>query len=104
MIRRPPRSTQSRSSAASDVYKRQRLLEVTDHRLLDLARVDRTEGDLNCVIAIFICIADLRHDAWSGLDHRHGNKAVLGVPDLGHPQLLAEYALDRALNSVSHGG
>src|SRR5450756_3206211 len=26
MIRRPPRSTQSRSSAASDVYKRQRLL------------------------------------------------------------------------------
>src|SRR5450756_1791135 len=27
MIRRPPRSTQSRSSAASDVYKRQVLLE-----------------------------------------------------------------------------
>ena len=25
MIRRPPRATQSRSSAASDVYKRQRL-------------------------------------------------------------------------------
>jgi len=25
MIRRPPRSTQSRSSAASDVYKRQRV-------------------------------------------------------------------------------
>src|SRR5450756_1605306 len=29
MIRRPPRSTQSRSSAASDVYKRQ---EQRDHR------------------------------------------------------------------------
>src|SRR5450756_2371786 len=28
MIRRPPRSTQSRSSAASDVYKRQQLLRV----------------------------------------------------------------------------
>src|SRR5450756_2189741 len=27
MIRRPPRSTQSRSSAASDVYKRQSLLD-----------------------------------------------------------------------------
>ena len=27
MIRRPPRSTQSRSSAASDVYKRQMLNE-----------------------------------------------------------------------------
>src|SRR5450756_3253430 len=29
MIRRPPRSTQSRSSAASDVYKRQRYLLLT---------------------------------------------------------------------------
>src|SRR5450756_3187097 len=29
MIRRPPRSTQSRSSAASDVYKRQMLIRVT---------------------------------------------------------------------------
>src|SRR5665213_4538522 len=29
MIRRPPRSTQSRSSAASDVYKRQNLLSCT---------------------------------------------------------------------------
>src|SRR5450756_3142095 len=28
MIRRPPRSTQSRSSAASDVYKRQRLTDI----------------------------------------------------------------------------
>ena len=30
MIRRPPRSTQSRSSAASDVYKRQELLDDND--------------------------------------------------------------------------
>src|SRR5450756_3002418 len=29
MIRRPPRSTQSRSSAASDVYKRQSILTVS---------------------------------------------------------------------------
>ena len=28
MIRRPPRSTQSRSSAASDVYKRQRVSKI----------------------------------------------------------------------------
>ena len=28
MIRRPPRSTQSRSSAASDVYKRQQLIQL----------------------------------------------------------------------------
>src|SRR5680860_1923404 len=32
MIRRPPRSTQSRSSAASDVYKRQRLDRKRDGR------------------------------------------------------------------------
>src|SRR5450756_626834 len=31
MIRRPPRSTQSRSSAASDVYKRQILHRLIDH-------------------------------------------------------------------------
>src|SRR5680860_1184954 len=31
MIRRPPRSTQSRSSAASDVYKRQELIEEDCH-------------------------------------------------------------------------
>ena len=39
MIRRPPRSTQSRSSAASDVYKRQlrrRFGEVIDHALQGL--------------------------------------------------------------------
>src|SRR5450756_3239856 len=34
MIRRPPRSTQSRSSAASDVYKRQ--VKALDKRLLDV--------------------------------------------------------------------
>ena len=33
MIRRPPRSTQSRSSAASDVYKRQVLSIASDERV-----------------------------------------------------------------------
>eukprot|EP00826_Nyctotherus_ovalis_P045712 TRINITY_DN5087_c0_g2_i1.p1 TRINITY_DN5087_c0_g2~~TRINITY_DN5087_c0_g2_i1.p1 ORF type:complete len:151 (+),score=63.29 TRINITY_DN5087_c0_g2_i1:28-453(+) len=33
MIRRPPRSTQSRSSAASDVYKRQVMLEAMKERV-----------------------------------------------------------------------
>ena len=32
MIRRPPRSTQSRSSAASDVYKRQVSIELNQRR------------------------------------------------------------------------
>src|SRR5450756_3145670 len=38
MIRRPPRSTQSRSSAASDVYKRQ-VLHVHAGPAVDLRRV-----------------------------------------------------------------
>src|SRR5450756_3101850 len=37
MIRRPPRSTQSRSSAASDVYKRQVLL--SSHALAEVEAV-----------------------------------------------------------------
>src|SRR5450756_838573 len=40
MIRRPPRSTQSRSSAASDVYKRQLEKMRTDH-MMPLARLAR---------------------------------------------------------------
>src|SRR5680860_1505200 len=40
MIRRPPRSTQSRSSAASDVYKRQLLLHVDPVEVLDRAVVE----------------------------------------------------------------
>src|SRR5450756_3198810 len=35
MIRRPPRSTQSRSSAASDVYKRQVLGRASRHEVAD---------------------------------------------------------------------
>src|SRR5450756_1010810 len=48
MIRRPPRSTQSRSSAASDVYKRQDLegaaLDAVDEYFLELRR--RVDVDL----------------------------------------------------------
>eukprot|EP00657_Telonema_sp_P-1_P000928 TRINITY_DN11909_c0_g1_i1.p1 TRINITY_DN11909_c0_g1~~TRINITY_DN11909_c0_g1_i1.p1 ORF type:complete len:105 (+),score=37.29 TRINITY_DN11909_c0_g1_i1:63-377(+) len=36
MIRRPPRSTQSRSSAASDVYKRQDLVVLASDGLWDV--------------------------------------------------------------------
>ena len=39
MRRRPPRSTQSRSSAASDVYKRQQR-----HQLIDVALTERPEA------------------------------------------------------------
>src|SRR5450756_67625 len=46
MIRRPPRSTQSRSSAASDVYKRQDLWSNTNELLLSVAnRIYARRGD-----------------------------------------------------------
>src|SRR5450756_2919711 len=41
MIRRPPRSTQSRSSAASDVYKRQVWVTTEGWVLLASQRADR---------------------------------------------------------------
>src|SRR5665213_4570632 len=47
MIRRPPRSTQSRSSAASDVYKRQILGEaakLSEEVLQPLNRIGDLEG------------------------------------------------------------
>ncbi|CUX55647.1 Fumarate hydratase class II [Clostridium sp. C105KSO15] len=43
VTRRPPRSTQSRSSAASDVYKRQ-CQEILDGRLHEQFRVDVIQG------------------------------------------------------------
>ena len=42
MIRRPPRSTRKESSAASDVYKRQGLVERT-FTLIDLSKIEITE-------------------------------------------------------------
>ena len=38
MIRRPPRSTQIRSSAASDVYKRQRKYEDFENNFIELSK------------------------------------------------------------------
>ena len=44
MIRRPPRSTQSRSSAASDVYKRQLGTYAESH--IDLDRDEGVQADV----------------------------------------------------------
>src|SRR5680860_1504179 len=45
MIRRPPRSTQSRSSAASDVYKRQVVVVLIGHAHCHHPRFERP-GDI----------------------------------------------------------
>src|SRR5450756_3114237 len=44
MIRRPPRSTQSRSSAASDVYKRQ------EFDFVPLSEGTVTKGDIDFIV------------------------------------------------------
>src|SRR5665809_68429 len=54
MIRRPPRSTQSRSSAASDVYKRQNTLVYVRGRGIVLSEpsvvaIDSRSGDVHAV-------------------------------------------------------
>src|SRR5450756_3212593 len=70
MIRRPPRSTQSRSSAASDVYKRQ---------VLGPRRVDLHQGGLLGGVVL----ADLLDHPAIALGARVGHDdAVVGRPDL----------------------
>src|SRR5665809_88106 len=46
MIRRPPRSTQSGSSAASDVYKRQVMQRIAGERFATMADIYRLTGEL----------------------------------------------------------
>src|SRR5680860_476852 len=56
MIRRPPRSTQSRSSAASDVYKRRHrtghdcLLDAGVAQLLEVIRTQRDQTEQRVVV------------------------------------------------------
>src|SRR5678816_1551508 len=50
MIRRPPRSTLDRSSAASDVYKRQRFVVVDDARELVVTRRKMVEGESTLLV------------------------------------------------------
>ena len=59
MIRRPPRSTQSRSSAASDVYKRQVDVGVpllSMHSARELAHVDDLHGLARISASFLSCL------------------------------------------------
>src|SRR5450756_3146388 len=73
MIRRPPRSTQSRSSAASDVYKRQEVLGALAQRW----KVDPEHGEAVEEVLAKLAFLDGagevavrgRYDARVGLEH-----------------------------------
>eukprot|EP00657_Telonema_sp_P-1_P000108 TRINITY_DN10190_c0_g1_i1.p1 TRINITY_DN10190_c0_g1~~TRINITY_DN10190_c0_g1_i1.p1 ORF type:complete len:103 (-),score=48.52 TRINITY_DN10190_c0_g1_i1:123-431(-) len=61
MIRRPPRSTQSRSSAASDVYKRQAFSSAS--RFFSTSRGSRClpDGLLDSATTVFLLGEDIKH-------------------------------------------
>src|SRR5450756_2124440 len=82
MIRRPPRSTQSRSSAASDVYKRQR------HRSADLFVRTQTNGSRT-----YLLIVD---NEW--VDGKVKQRILLRLGRLD--ELLASGRLDALLQSL----
>src|SRR5450756_3247890 len=74
MIRRPPRSTQSRSSAASDVYKRQepdvRLLTARLRELGDSLAVAGAEGTWNVHVHVDDVGAAVEAGIEAGRPHR----------------------------------
>jgi len=72
------------------------LVEVALLGLVDLARVDLAPGDLDGLVAVGRGVAHLGHDTRSSLDHGDRDDPVVRVPDLGHPELLAQDALDLA--------
>jgi hypothetical protein len=76
------------------------LLEVTGGRLGDLLRLDRSEAELDGVVAVGVRRADLGHDTRAGLDDGHGDDAVVLVPELGHPELGAQQTLHFAFGGV----
>src|SRR5680860_1347533 len=114
MIRRPPRSTQSRSSAASDVYKRQRGTQVMigrgggeQHEFV--AEEDATIGD-----PVESLAQGVEHPS-QGVLERDG--VTIGVANqrppfldvvTAHPlcgcgQFCERYVLERHLGEMSHG-
>eukprot|EP00657_Telonema_sp_P-1_P005593 TRINITY_DN23075_c0_g1_i1.p1 TRINITY_DN23075_c0_g1~~TRINITY_DN23075_c0_g1_i1.p1 ORF type:complete len:177 (+),score=57.43 TRINITY_DN23075_c0_g1_i1:107-637(+) len=72
MIRRPPRSTQSRSSAASDVYKRQQL----DEALSQAVRGDEPEDPLDDVSHALSAVAHGREDVHDKHKHEAGDEVA----------------------------
>lgn len=69
------------------------LTEVPGQRLVDLAGIDGTETELDRVVPILVRSADQGHDTGPGLDNRDRHETVRLVPDLGHPELLAQDSL-----------
>src|SRR5450756_1409841 len=93
MIRRPPRSTQSRSSAASDVYKRQVHGTVT---LECVVKTDGTIGDVRVVKSVdkeygLDDQAVKAAKAWRFTPAKDGTESIPSVVTLAFPFVLDNY-------------
>src|SRR5450756_2077865 len=93
MIRRPPRSTQSRSSAASDVYKRQ------DWRLIDGRKRRPWVADRHHLKAAIECQGGLLHNQVveaPGSDRKAPNAVVETCESSTHKGELIAHGRDDA--------
>src|SRR5450756_3177012 len=88
MIRRPPRSTQSRSSAASDVYKRQELTVALAREMLALA--GRPDADVPAALADGRAM-----DIWRAMISAQG-----GDPDAALPVARATHVVTAPRSGV----
>ena len=59
-----------------------------------------TETDLDGVVAVRRDGLDLRHDAGTGLDHRHRCHGPVFVEQLGHPEFSTDQSFDHLQPSV----
>src|SRR5450756_2158945 len=83
MIRRPPRSTQSRSSAASDVYKRQ----LPGHVSLHKHRIDYSGATLLVAAAVPLLLAF----SWAGSEYAWSSWQIVSLFAFSGAMWLAFY-------------
>src|SRR5680860_1914765 len=103
MIRRPPRSTQSRSSAASDVYKRQFTYSCIGGMIIVLAitlRVSDLWRRTSITLACLLVLAGAFARPWLGL---HWPYDMVGGTLFGSAAVMITLAILPVRTSPSHG-
>src|SRR5680860_945014 len=110
MIRRPPRSTQSRSSAASDVYKRQtrvgprgRQVQVPVHELeaVTVRHYTSRAGDPHRHLHLQVNARVFAEGKWRGLHTVGVRDSLDAINGIGHAAVLTDPDFRAAL--ASHG-
>src|SRR5262249_4738807 len=75
--------------------------EVPELGLGQPTRLGLAEGELDSRVAVAFRRLQLHDVAGPGLDHRHGDDAVVLVPDLGHAELAPEDPFGRHVLALS---